>query len=638
MESFTVTKDTKIKDMLKSPAGHDILAKALYAAGLDLSVVTKTPLGNLKLSGIEKLTMGKIDEKFIDSLLGILNSEKDAPLEDDAPVEPKWWKEAVFYQIYPRSFCDSNGDGIGDLKGIIGKLDYLKSLGINAIWCSPIYDSPNDDNGYDIRNYRKIMEEFGTMEDFDTLLSEIHKRDMKLIMDLVINHSSDEHEWFQSALHDENSPYKDYYIWRDGKNGDGVTPPNNWDSIFSGSAWNYYPERNQWALHLFTKKQMDLNWENENLRRDLYDMINWWLEKGVDGFRLDVISFISKAAGLPDGQETVGALMGFRGVEHYFYGPRLHEYLREMNENTFSKFDAFTVGECQGTGIEMSKLMTGDYRKELSVVFSFDHMDNPGKHRFQEYKYDLRPMAKELVKWQLHYGNHCWPVVFFENHDWPRMTSKVCPDGFYRDELSKLLCVMQMTFKGTPFVYQGQEIGMSNSEFRMMDDFRDVESINHFNELLKKGKSANEAYHIVWAGSRDHARTPMQWSSDENAGFSTGKPWIEVNPNYKTINVEAEEKNENSVLNFFKKMIALRHEHPAFVYGDFKLANEKFSNVLGFYRTLEGDGKYFVELNLTAKRAKRTPGTEHYTLIASNVNADRKEPLTPFEANVYKVD
>ncbi|MDO4379499.1 MAG: alpha-glucosidase [Clostridia bacterium] len=637
MESFIVTRETKIKDILKSPAGHDILAKALYAAGLDLSVITKTPVGNLKLSGIQKLTMGKIDDEFIDSLIGILNSEKDAPLEDDAPIEPKWWKEAVFYQIYPRSFCDSNGDGIGDLQGIISKLDYLKSLGVNAIWCSPIYDSPNDDNGYDIRDYRKIMKEFGTMEDFDTLLSEIHKRDMKLIMDLVINHSSDEHEWFQSALHDENSPYKDYYIWKDGKNGDDVTPPNNWDSIFSGSAWNYYPERKQWALHLFTKKQMDLNWENENLRHDLYDMINWWLEKGVDGFRLDVISFISKTPGLPDGHETVGALMGFKGVEHYFYGPRLHEYLREMNENTFSKYDAFTVGECQGTGIEMSKLMTGDYRKELSVVFSFDHMDNPGKKRFEDYKYDLRPMAKELVKWQLHYGNHCWPVVFFENHDWPRMTSKVCPDGFYREEMSKLLCMMQMTFKGTPFVYQGQEIGMSNSEFRMMDDFRDVESLNKFNELCAEGKSASEAYHIVWAGSRDHARTPMQWNESENAGFTTGKPWIEVNPNYKTINVEDEEKKKNSVLNFFKKMIALRHEHPAFVYGDFKLENEKFSDVLTYSRTLEGDGEYFVELNLTSKRAKRTPGTENYTLIASNVNADRKEPLTPFEANVYKV-
>ncbi|MCM1545226.1 MAG: alpha-glucosidase, partial [Ruminococcus sp.] len=421
MESFKVTRETKIKDILKSPSGHDIIKKALYTIGMDASVITKSPIGSMKISALQKLSFGKIDDAFIDSLLGLLNSEKDLPLEDDAPLEKKWWKEAVFCQIYPRSFNDSNGDGIGDLNGIIEKLDYLKSLGIDAIWCSPIYDSPNDDNGYDIRDYRKIMEEFGTMEDFDRLLDGAHKRGMKLIMDLVINHSSDEHEWFKSSVSDPNSPYKDYYIWRDS---DENTKPNNWDSIFMGDAWNYYPERKQWALHLFSKKQMDFNWENENLRKDLYEMINWWLEKGVDGFRLDVISFISKTPGLPDGNEIIGSLMSFKGCEHYFYGPRLHEYLHEMNENTFSKFDAFTVGECQGTGIEMSKLMTGDYRKELDVVFAFDHMDNPGKGRFTPYKYDLRPMAKELVNWQLNYGNHCWPTVFCENHDWPRMTSK----------------------------------------------------------------------------------------------------------------------------------------------------------------------------------------------------------------------
>ena len=343
MESLVVTKNTKLKDILKSPAGHDIINKALYAAGIDSSVITKTPLGSLTLASLQKVSMGKIDDEIIDSLLGILNSEKDAPLEDDAPIEKKWWKEAVFYQIYPRSFNDSNGDGIGDLNGIIEKLDYLKELGVDAIWCSPIYDSPNDDNGYDIRDYDKIMEEFGTMEDFDRLLSEIHKRDMKLIMDLVINHSSDEHKWFQSSLHDPDSPYRDYYIWRDGRKDN--QPPNNWDSIFSGSAWNYYPERGQWAMHLFSSKQMDFNWENENLRKDLYAMINRWLDKGVDGFRLDVISFISKTPGLPDGNDLVGSLMVFKGCEHYFYGPRLHEYLREMNEKIRNYFESLERNE-----------------------------------------------------------------------------------------------------------------------------------------------------------------------------------------------------------------------------------------------------------------------------------------------------
>ncbi|MGN1418322.1 MAG: alpha-glucosidase, partial [Acutalibacteraceae bacterium] len=607
----------------------------LYTVGIDSSIITKTPLGSLKISALEKLSFGKIDGSFIDSLITMLNSEKSIPLCDDAPIEKKWWKEAVFYQIYPRSFNDSNGDGIGDLNGIIEKLDYLKDLGINAIWCSPIYDSPNDDNGYDIRNYRKIMEEFGSMEDFDRLLSEIHKRDMKLIMDLVINHSSDEHEWFKSSVNDPDSPYRDYYIWRDG---DENTPPNNWDSIFRGSAWNYYPERKQWALHLFSKKQMDFNWENEKLRKDLYEMVNWWLEKGVDGFRLDVISFISKTPGLPDGNELIGSLMGFKGCEHYFYGPKLHEYLHEMYKNTFKNFDAFTVGECQGTGIEMSKLMTGDYREELSTVFSFDHMDNPGKARFQKYKYDLRPMAKELVNWQLGYGNHCWPVVFFENHDWPRMTSKVCPDGVYADRVSKLLAVMQMTFKGTPFVYQGQEIGMTNCSFEDMSGFRDVESLNTYNEQIEKGKTRKEAFEIVMAGSRDHARTPMQWSAEENAGFSSSTPWIEVNSNYKNINVETELQEEDSVLNFYKKMIALRHEHPALVYGSFSLVNKSFGDVLSYYRTDKDDGVYFVEINLTDKEKAHTVCTNGFKLIVSNVSKAQSEKLSPYEANVYKVN
>lgn len=633
MENTQITRDTKIKDILKTPAGHDIIMKALYSLGIDSSVLTKSPIGSMKISALEKISMGKIDESFIDSLLGLLNSEPSVPLEDDAPIEKKWWKEAVFYQIYPRSFKDSNGDGIGDLGGIIEKLDYLKDLGVDAIWCSPIYDSPNDDNGYDIRNYLKIMDEFGNMEDFDKLLEGVHSRGMKLIMDLVINHSSDEHEWFQSSVNDPDSPYKDFYIWRDG---DENTPPNNWQSIFKGSAWNYYPERKQWALHLFSKKQMDFNWENDELRKKLYEMINWWLEKGVDGFRLDVISFISKAAGLPDGNEVIGSMMGVNGCEHYFYGPRLHEFLNEMNENTFSKYGAFTVGECQGTGIEMSKLMTGDYRKELDVVFSFDHMDNPGKARFSEYKYDLCPMAKELVKWQTDYGNHCWPTVFFENHDWPRMTSKVCPDGYYRNEVSKLLALMQMTFKGTPFVYQGQEIGMTNCDFETIESFRDVESKNTYNQLLEKGKSEEEAFKTILAGSRDHARTPMQWNDSENGGFTTGTPWIEVNKNSNKINVEKELSDDLSVLNFYKKMIELRHSTPTLVYGEFALATKKITDVLAYYRVGEGE-KYYIEINLTDKKAKRPHDTAAYKLVASNVLTNCSGMLTPYEANIYKV-
>ncbi len=628
-----VNKNTPISEIIKTPAGHDIIMKALYSVGLSGEFLKKGPLSKLTLNKIIKLSKGKVSEEFIDSLLGILNSEQDIPLEDNAPIERKWWKEAVFYQIYPRSFKDSNGDGIGDLRGIIEKLDYLKELGINAIWCSPIYDSPNDDNGYDIRNYEKIMEEFGTMEDFDELLSEIHKRDMKLIMDLVINHSSDEHEWFRSSANDPDSPYKDYYIWHDG---DENTPPNNWESLFSGKAWNYYPERKQWALHLFSSKQMDFNWENETLRQDLYKMVNRWLEKGVDGFRLDVISFISKADGLPDGNDVIGSLMGFKGVEHYFYGPRLHKYFHEMAENTFNKYDAFTVGECQGTGIEMSKLMTGDYRKELNVVFAFDHIENPGKKRFSEYRYDLRPMAKEMVKWQLHYGNHCWPTVFFENHDTTRMASKVCPDGMYRDELSKLLAVMQMTFKGVPFVYQGQEIGMTNSKFESIDAFRDVESLNYYRQETEKGEDKDKIYRIVKAGSRDNGRTPMCWTAEENAGFTTGTPWIEVIPGYKRINVATEEKDKDSVLNFYRKMIDLRHSDDTLVYGDFKLAKEKWKNVLAYYR-ISDKGTYYIEINLTPSVQKKPVTTNGFDKLVTNVRIADSDTLAPFEANVYKL-
>ena len=628
-----VNKNTPVSEILKTPAGHDIIMKALYSVGISGDFLRKGPLSKLTLGKIVKLSKGKISEEFIDSLLGILNSEQDIPLEDDAPIERKWWKEAVFYQIYPRSFKDSNGDGIGDLRGIIEKLDYLKQLGVNAIWCSPVYDSPNDDNGYDIRDYEKIMEEFGTMEDFDELLSEIHKRDMKLIMDLVINHSSDEHEWFRSSVSDPDSPYKDYYIWRDG---DESTPPNNWESLFSGKAWNYYPERKQWAMHLFSSKQMDFNWENENLRQDLYKMINRWLEKGVDGFRLDVISFISKADGLPDGNDIIGSMMGFKGVEHYFYGPRLHKYLHEMAENTFNKYDAFTVGECQGTGIEMSKLMTGDYRKELNVVFAFDHIENPGKKRFSEYRYDLRPMAKEMVKWQLNYGNHCWPTVFFENHDTTRMASKVCPDGMYRDELSKLLAVMQMTFKGVPFIYQGQEIGMTNSEFKSINDFRDVESLNYYKQETEKGADRDEIYRIVKAGSRDNGRTPMCWTADENAGFTSGTPWIEVIPGYKRINVATEEKDKDSVLNFYRKMTELRHNDDTLVYGDFKLAKEKWKNVLAYYR-ISDKATYYIEINLTPSVQKKPVTTNGFNKIITNVRLCDGDTLAPFEANVYKL-
>lgn len=362
-----LTKNSRVRELYAHPVGRDIIRKALLLLGKSDRLVRNPIVGSIRLKTLPKLAAGKVDESFISALLELVNSEKDLPLRECASETHAWWKEAVFYQIYPRSFKDSNGDGIGDLRGITEKLDYLKELGVDAIWLSPVYDSPNDDNGYDIRDYRKIMAEFGTIEDFDELLDGVHARGMRLIMDLVVNHTSDEHEWFKNAVAEPDSKYGDYYIFRDN--------PNNWDSFFSGSAWRFIEERGQYALHLFSQKQMDLNWENPEVRHEVKELVCWWLEKGVDGFRMDVINYISKREGLPDGDKLIGMLTNFTGMEHYYYGPRLHEYLRELKNSAFLPYNAFTVGETPGIGMEMSKLLTADNRNELDMVFSFDQLE-----------------------------------------------------------------------------------------------------------------------------------------------------------------------------------------------------------------------------------------------------------------------
>lgn len=419
-----LTRDSRIGEIYATPIGHDIIHTLLLQTGLPEKAVANPVVRRLSLRALQKLAPGRLDDSLVDSLLGLLNHETQTPPAPTGGITRKWWKEAVAYQIYPRSFADSNGDGVGDLRGIREKLPYLKELGVNLLWLSPVYDSPNDDNGYDIRDYRKIMAEFGTMEDFDALLAEAHANGMKLIMDLVVNHTSDEHPWFQSSLHDPDGPCRDYYIWHKGRDG---KEPNNWVSFFSGPAWNYYPERDEWALHLFSKKQMDLNWDNPALRREVYDMIDWWLAKGVDGFRMDVINLISKD-GLADGSEALAGAIGLRGIEHYFYGPRLHEYLAEMRRESFGRYDAVTVGETAGLGMQMSKMLTAESRAELDMVFNFDALENPGKTRFDDYRYDLRYLKKYLLDWQQNYGDNCWMSLFFENHDNPRMVSKVNPD------------------------------------------------------------------------------------------------------------------------------------------------------------------------------------------------------------------
>jgi len=497
-----ITKQSKIKDVMKTPAGHDIIARVLYFLGKDESLL-RGVLGNLSINGLKTISLGKLDDSFIDSLLYLLNSQNEIVEEDNCEIKKCWWKEAVFYEIYPRSFKDSNNDGIGDIQGIIEKLDYLKDLGIDALWVCPFYDSPNADNGYDVRDYRKIMKEFGTMDDVDELIQQVHKRDMHIIVDLVMNHTSDEHEFFQKSLAGEEK-YKNYYHWRQQKD-----KPNNWISLFSGDAWSYYPQREGWVLHLFAKKQIDLNWDNPEVREEMYSVANYWLDKGVDGFRLDVVSFISKTEGLPDGNEILGNLVSYRGIEHYFHGPHLDEYLKEFYEKCLKNHNAYTVGECPGNGIKMSRLITGDDRNELSQLFSFDHIENPGRIRYDIYDFDLSKMVNELVRWQKDYGNHCWPTLFFNNHDNPRMLWKVTKNPEEFAIVSKLLVTILMTLKGTPYLYQGDEIGMSYYPFRSLDQYRDIEALQKYDELIEKGLEEKDVLNHLLYGTRDHARTVM---------------------------------------------------------------------------------------------------------------------------------
>ncbi|MDR3552024.1 MAG: alpha-glucosidase [Clostridia bacterium] len=626
------TPDSKIRDLLQNPVGYDILAKLVTQTGKSMSLVRNPIVGNLRLRQLRFLAPKLIDDDLIAALLGLLNREPEQPPAEEEKPEKAWWKEAVVYQIYPRSFKDSNCDGIGDLPGITEKLGYLKALGVDVLWLSPVYDSPNDDNGYDIRDYRAILREFGTMEDFDALLEQAHARGMKLVMDLVVNHTSDEHPWFQAAQ-DESSPYHNYYIWK--KSADPAKPPNNWISLFGGSAWSYYEKAGAWCLHLFTKKQMDLNWENEAVRAEVYDIMRWWLKKGIDGFRMDVISFISKAPGLPDGNRTIGGMMGFCGVEHYFYGPRLHEYLRELRRETFGRYDVLTVGEAPGVGMEISKLLTAQSRSELDMVFCFDHLENPGKARFDDYRYDLNFLKKGWSDWQLHYGNDCWNTLFLENHDNPRMISKVNPDPQYRQTLGKLLAVMQLTLKGTPFIFQGQELGMINADYQSISQLRDIESLNLYGELVPKiGEEA--AFKKVVAGSRDNARAPMQWSGAANGGFSDVKPWIDATGDYPACNAESEEQDGNSLLRFYRALIALRHASPALVYGDFIPVKPDVRDVFCYFREYEG-ARFYVELNLSTQEKKRPLAVDGFRRIVSGY-PDQSAMLRPYEAAVYAVD
>ena len=621
------TSESTISEVLNNPVGYDVAQKVVYRKNMDVGILSDETFCKKTLG---ELLTDEVTEESMKYLLDILNANPEKIISK-SETEPEWWKEAVIYQIYPRSFMDSDGDGVGDLQGIISKLDYLKDLGVDVLWLSPIYDSPNDDMGYDIRDYQKIMTEFGTMDDFDKMLDEIHKRGMKLIMDLVVNHTSDEHEWFRKALAGDEK-YKNYYFFRKGK-GDGV-PPNNWKSFFSGSAWNYYPELDEWALHLFSSKQMDLNWDNPELRQEVYDMVSRWLEKGVDGFRMDVITLISKTPGLPDGDPTVAEVFSC-GAEHYSWGPKLHEYLSELNEKTFKNFPgSFCVAEPCSTGIEMVKLISDESRGEVRQAFLFDHIENPGKSKYQDYKYNLKYFKEAFTDYQFSLCGSSWPSFVIEYHDNPRMVSKVNPDKKFRKPLSKLLGTMVLTGRGTPYIFQGEELGMMNCDFKDISEIRDVEGINRYNENVAMGRSAEEVFAEILAGGRDNARTPIPWDDSENAGFTTGTPWLRVNGDYKECNVKAQLQDETSPFNYYKKLMALRKENKeTLVYGDF-IPLETSDETYCFYRVSD-KGKFYIEMNLTENETER-PEKAGGECVLSNYS-ERSDKLRAYEVNIYIV-
>ena len=552
-------------------------------------------------------------------------------------MKKAWWKEAIVYQIYPRSFCDSNGDGIGDLNGITSKLDYLKELGIDVIWLSPVYKSPNDDNGYDISDYEAIMTEFGTMEDFDRMLAAAHERGIKIVMDLVVNHTSDEHPWFVESRSSKDNEKRDYYIWKEGKDG---KEPTNWGSAFSGPAWKYDEKTDMYYLHLFSVKQPDLNWENPKVRKEVFDMMTRWCEKGIDGFRMDVISLISKPEGYPDAK--VVGLYGDMGI--CANGPKVHDYLKEMNEKVLSKFDIMTVGETAGVTLEEAKKYANTDGSELNMVFQFEHMDLDGGEKFKwsTKPMPLVPLKENLSKWQKGLDGVAWNSLYFCNHDQPRIVSRLGDESdAYRELSAKCIATCLHMMQGTPYVYQGEELGMTNTVFNSVDDFRDLESINAYRELVESGLYTDEdMFPKIAHKSRDNARTPMQWDASENAGFTTGTPWIAVNPNYKKINVADQLKREDSVFHYYQNLIRLRKENEIIVYGNYELLLPEDENIFAYTRTLDNQ-KLLVVCNFSKSEQKFDfSGYENAKVLISNYNRDAGEDgiLKPYEATVLLLE
>jgi oligo-1,6-glucosidase len=565
-------------------------------------------------------------------------------------MKHQWWKESVVYQIWPRSFADGDGDGIGDLAGITSRLDYLATLGVDVLWLSPIYPSPQDDAGYDISDYQNIDPTFGSLEQFDALLAAIHERGMKLIMDLVVNHTSDEHPWFVESRASKDSPMRDWYWWRPAREamnaGDPGAEPNNWGSIFSGPAWELDANTGEYYLHLFSRKQPDLNWENSEVRKAIYSMMRWWLDRGVDGFRMDVINFISKDTNLPDGHVHDGSLYG-DGMPHFVDGPRIHEFLQEMHREVFSGREGLlTVGEMPGVTVEEAKLYTDPARPEVDMVFQFEHVQiDHGETRWDPRPLRLRDLKAVLGRWQAGLAEVGWNSLYWNNHDQPRVVSRFGDDGEHRVRSAKLLGTVLHLHRGTPYIYQGEELGMTNAPFDSINDFRDIQSLNHYAEAVSTGADPEDVVAALRVLSRDNARTPLQWDHTENAGFTNGTPWIAVNPNYKEINAQAGIADDDSVFHHYRRLIELRHTEPAVAHGDFHMLLADHDQVYAFTRR-HSNTELLVLANFSREPATievpdadRWKGTD---LVLANYPVDAAEDiqhlsLRPWEARVYRM-
>jgi len=553
-------------------------------------------------------------------------------------MDKAWWKEAVIYQIYPRSFKDSNGDGVGDLRGIIEQLDYLQTLGVDVVWLSPIYQSPNDDNGYDISDYYNVMDEFGTMDDFDELQAGLRQRNIRLVLDLVVNHTSDDHPWFQASRKSKDNTYRDYYYWR-------PEPPSNWFSFFGGPAWEQDPLTSEYYLHLFTRRQPDLNWENPEVRREVYKVMRFWLDKGVDGFRMDVIPLISKNLDFPDVDPK-----DFNAVieEVYANGPRVHEFLQEMHREVMADYDMMTIGEGVGIPPKEAKKYVGAKRKELNMIFHFGHMfiDHGAGGKFDIVDFSLPDFKKVFTEWHDAVGDQGWLNVYLDNHDFPRMVSRFGNDRLYRVESAKMLATLLLTMRGTPCIYQGSELGMTNVAFESIEDYRDIETLNAYNAAIEqykdhkqKAQKLKALMRSIHQQGRDNQRTPMQWDDSPHAGFTKGEPWIKVNPNYEEINAREALDDPDSVFHYYRRMIDLRRKNPTLVYGEYQVMDGG-SEQLFAYRRYDEEGEFFIYLNFSSDRYEGIPipADKRIRLVMSNYKLHPgAHSLRPWEARVYQV-